>query len=594
MAQNFPRWILQALDIIDDEFVVLDRHWQFVYANRRALEQAREPREQLLGRSLWELYPELLGTSVETHYRRAMAEQTTVCFETPGIISGRWLAIHLYPNPDGLIIYCHDDTQRKLAEEALRERDGRFRQMAENLQEAFWITDPQFAEVSYVSPAYEKIWGRSCESLYEDPASFLEAVHPEDRQRIIAAHEKGLREGQAEGEYRIVRPDGSVRWIWERGFPVQDEQGKLCRMVGIAMDVTDRKRTAEALQESESRFQAFMGNSPAVAWMKDELLRFVYVNRTWEERFQKRLAEVRGLCDLEIRPAEVGNRLRQHDQMILSSGKAMVFEETVPDPDGRPHSWQVFKFPFQDGRGHQYVGGMAIDISERKAAEEKLREDAERMEALSRRVLETQEAERRHLARELHDEIGQLLTGLKLSLEVAARQQMGGGTQNSEPQRLVQELMRRVRDLSLDLRPSILDDLGLLPALTWQVERFRQQTGIRVVFEHQGVSGRFSAAVETAAFRIVQEALTNVARHAQVAEVCVRLGHTGTRLHVQVADHGAGFDPLQVPAGGSSGLSGMRERATLLGGFLSVDAQLGAGTQVSAELPTGDGPIEPA
>jgi signal transduction histidine kinase len=144
-----------------------------------------------------------------------------------------------------------------------------------------------------------------------------------------------------------------------------------------------------------------------------------------------------------------------------------------------------------------------------------------------------------------------------------------------------------VRDLSLWLRPTMLDDLGLLPALVWQLRRYTEQTGIHVAFEHRGLERRFQPAeVETAAYRIVQEALTNVARHAGVGEAVVRIWLDRGRLCVQIEDRGVGFRPEAMPAeGGSSGLSGMKERAELLGGQLVVEAAPGHGARVTAELP---------
>jgi signal transduction histidine kinase len=214
-------------------------------------------------------------------------------------------------------------------------------------------------------------------------------------------------------------------------------------------------------------------------------------------------------------------------------------------------------------------------------------EARQRLSVLSRRLVESQEAERRHLARELHDEIGQVLTGLKLALEAEAdAASLDVAKANAgRAQHLVQDLIERVRGLSLDLRPAMLDDLGLVSALVWQLDRYTAQTRIRVRLE-QGLPGeRFPSSIETAAYRIVQEALTNVARHARVAEATVRLWATGDRLYLQVEDAGVGFNPEAHAGQTTSGLVGMRERAALLGGDLSVDAAPGAGVRVTAEFP---------
>jgi signal transduction histidine kinase len=219
---------------------------------------------------------------------------------------------------------------------------------------------------------------------------------------------------------------------------------------------------------------------------------------------------------------------------------------------------------------------------------EQVRAGAERLQTLSRRVVEVQESERRNIARELHDEVGQALTGLKLILDVSLRLPDDAVKSSlREAQTLVNDLMVRVREMSLDLRPAILDDLGLLPALLWHFDRYTTQTRVRVTFNHAGLEGRrFPPEVETAAYRIVQESLTNVARHAQVNEVTVRLWADANALGVQVEDAGVGFDPqaaLSTPA--SSGLTGMRDRAVLLGGELTVESSLGGVTRLTAELP---------
>jgi signal transduction histidine kinase len=198
-----------------------------------------------------------------------------------------------------------------------------------------------------------------------------------------------------------------------------------------------------------------------------------------------------------------------------------------------------------------------------------------------------QEAERCHLAWELHDEVGQLLTGLRLLLKPDGAEPADAiNTRLEQGRALVDELLQRVRTLSFDLRPAALDELGLVPALLALFERYTEQTGVVVEFKHQGVEQRFTAEVETTAYRVVQEALTNVARHAGVAGVTVRVWLTAGALNLQLEDRGRGFDPeAALAAPKSSGLVGMRERVLLLNGHLTIESQPGAGTQITAELP---------
>jgi PAS domain S-box-containing protein len=234
----------------------------------------------------------------------------------------------------------------------------------------------------------------------------------------------------------------------------------------------------------------------------------------------------------------------------------------------------------------QLAPQIAIAVENARLYDE-LRTGRERLQSLSHRLVKVQEAERRHIARELHDEVGQALTGLKLLLEMMSRLPPETIQDSlSEAQAMANDLLARVQEMSLNLRPAMLDDLGLLPTLLWHIERYSALTNVCVAFKHTQLEGRFPPEVETAAYRLVQEALTNAARHADAREVTVRLWATADMLGVQVEDNGVGFDvEAALSAGESSGLSGMRERVALLAGHLSVESSPGAGTCLTAELP---------
>src|SRR5574337_67700 len=216
------------------------------------------------------------------------------------------------------------------------------------------------------------------------------------------------------------------------------------------------------------------------------------------------------------------------------------------------------------------------------------RRGIDQLQALSLRLVEVQESVQRAIARELHDEIGQTLTALKLILESASsRFSADAGAGLRRAQALTDGLMAKVRSLSLNLRPAVLDDMGLLPALVLHTDRYTAQANVGIALTHTGIeTRRFPPAVETAAYRIVQEALTNVARHAGVKDATVRVWAGDEILGVEIKDAGIGFDPkAALTSPRSSGLVGMRERAELLGGHLSVESTPGAGTRVIAELP---------
>jgi PAS domain S-box-containing protein len=246
--QEAHEQVTRILDSITDAFFALDTEWRFTYLNRGAREAVEQllgqAAEKVVGGSFWDVVPQFQGTRFEAEYRRALAEQVPAHFEEYAPAFGVWFEVHAYPSPEGLSVYFRDITRRKRAEEALRDSEEQFRQIAENVREVFWISDPQFTQISYVSPAYEEVFERSPDSLYADPRSFLEAILPEDRPRVEEALE-GLSSGEYDVEYRVRRADGGVRWIWARGFPVRNEHGEIHRIVGIAEDLTERKEAEE-------------------------------------------------------------------------------------------------------------------------------------------------------------------------------------------------------------------------------------------------------------------------------------------------------------------------------------------------------------
>jgi len=228
------------------------------------------------------------------------------------------------------------------------------------------------------------------------------------------------------------------------------------------------------------------------------------------------------------------------------------------------------------------------EVTVRTEAEKKLTLYANELRTLSRRLIETQELERRRIARELHDEAGQAMTVLKFVFNELEDMLPSEGLERlDDGQVALGKMVSLIRNLYQEVRPSILDDLGLLPALLWQFDRYTCDTHVKVSFEHTGVDGRrFSPELETAAYRVAQESLTNVARHANVAEAKVHVWTDKSRLHIRVEDHGKGFDSeRKIYKTDGCGLLGMGERVQLLGGQFDVTSHPGRGTAVLADFP---------
>lgn len=339
----------------------------------------------------------------------------------------------------------------------------------------------------------------------------------------------------------------------------------------------------DRLQEKSEQLSKLFERLPQPVIVMDENGRALRVNPEFARVFGYTSEETVGrrLCDLIV-PGDLGQDSdtepelapggRQGEVEVVRQRKdgsqlhVLVVSVTVSLPGRRTELWTIYR-----------------DITARKRVEASL-------QAVSSRLLEVQEAERRHLARELHDEVGQLLTGLRLLLKLngdASIDTIKG--RFDQARSIVDDLLGTVRRLSFDLRPADLDQFGLLPALLALFERYTSQTGILVDFKHRDVDRRFESKVETAAYRVVQQALTNTAQHAGVAGVTVRLWAEANKLHLQVEDRGRGFDPeIVMKVTRSSGLFGMSERTSLVGGRLTIDSAPGKGTTITAELPLND------
>ncbi len=730
--------------------------------------------------------------------------------------------------------------------EAMRESETRFRQLAEHIREVFWLATADQREILYVSPAYQALWGRDPERLKISPFEWAEAIHPHDRERVL---NRNLTEGPLgtyEEEYRIVRPDGTIRWVHDRAFPIRDAEGNVFRIAGIAEDATERKLAEQALRESQAQYQDLYDHAPdmfasadadsgmitkcndrlckVLGWTKAEILgrpivdlyhpdcsdgvhkvfeefrktgevseaelqlrrkdgsmldvslnltatrdgegRILYSRSSWRdisERIRGREAQLRlskiaavspgilhsfrlrpdgtisfpyvsdgiesiyGLppealaidasriftmihpddvprihhsteaslaamaqwhCEWRVRHptrgeiwvegrstpvrepdggivwhgvlTEITERKRAEAALLrqaslLDQSLEAVFAWELGGPivywneaaaklyghprdlaKGRiPHELLHTRFPVSlaackaslsdsglwegelehitaDGQPLLVESRMKLlyepggplvleanrDITARKRAEQALAEANKQLRTLATLVDQAEQTERKRIARELHDEFAQTLTGLKLGLSWIhdeLKETLPGGP--AQPVRekldkmtaLVARAIQSTREIATSLRPSILDDLGIRSALQWLVERFEEQAGAvcRLTIPENLTDAALDKATAAALFRVLQEALTNVTRHAGATEVGVRMALQGDQIDLTVSDNGRGVRPEDRQKSSSLGLRSMHERVTALGGQLHIIGVPDQGTTLRVRLPTG-------
>lgn len=497
---------------------------------------------------------------------------------------------------------AQDITARKQAETALLESERRYRFIVDQAADyAIFSTDPD-RRIETWSPGAERAFGWSAD---EAVGQLMDITYtPEDQasghveREVATAHAAG----SAANVRWHQRKDGQRVFIEGTTYARHTDNGEFQGVFKVGQDVTARRLMEEALRQSEALLGTVLQTAPVAIGFFDDRGQILLSNPAMQRYFPTGMIPSRDPAHVSRWEAfdDDGQPISPDD---FPGSRALLGLPTIPGmemrfrlEDGRRVWTRVASMPIQDELGGiRRQVAVITDIDDLKRTEATLRESEASLQrrvlaataelrTLSRRLLTVQEEERRHLARELHDEIGQVLTGLNFQLGAAARSQ---AADLADAQATVQRLTEQVRQLSMDLRPEMLDRYGVLPSLEWLIERYQQRTGIAVTLRHMGLDRRFPPEVEITAYRVVQEALTNVARHAATNAVSVQILGDGTLLIV-VRDEGQGFRDAQTYA--TSGLGGMRERVALLGGTLDIESAPGEGTVVTAELPV-DAPL---
>jgi PAS domain S-box-containing protein len=484
-----------------------------------------------------------------------------------------------------------ENIERKRTEEALRDSEATFRALSQNAPAAIFVCHE--GKITYANPAASAITGYSNEELCG--SNFSAMTHPDFRDLVCEGDPAQPRGEPAplRHELKVMTKAGEERWFDFTRAPYEFEGQPAT--VAIALDTTERKRAEEALGESQQLLQLVLATLPVGVLVTnragDVILANAAANRIWggppiapgPERWAQSKAWWHD-SGKSLAPSEWAS------VRSLSAGQTSLNELIdIETYDGQRKTIQNSSAPIRNTDG-LIVGAVIVneDVTERVRGEKALRESAKRLQYLSRRLLTVQEQERRHLSRELHDEFGQLLATITLHLH-AAKAVAGEAAQSSleESMALLQRAGAQVRSLALELRPTMLESGGVETTLRWLAEQHQQRTGVptQVVGHVSDVSGDPAIA----AFRVAQEALTNVVRHAQAQRVWIELSQRDGLLELVVRDDGVGFDVTQTleraAGAGNLGLLGMKERVEILGGTLQIDSQPRQGTRIRVSIP---------
>jgi len=371
-------------------------------ANDALIAQYGATRKELIGLKLNFLFSHNLADAREVIRRLFEAGRIHIECEnhkfdgTPIWVEGDYICI--YDSHGRIVGYFgvqRDISGRKKAEAALKESEERFRQLAENIESVFWTIDFKQDKLIYISPAYEKIWDRNRADLYAFRQSFTDFVHPEDSDEVRAAFSRLIvcendndNDNDNEIEYRIVRPDGEIRWIRDRAFPIKNPTGEIYRIVGIAEDISERKRGQKELQDAKQMYQQILDAITDFILVKGPQSRIVWANKAFRDYYQMENSELIGIVDAEFQEPNYTQQYILDESSVFNSGQVrQILEEPIKSGDGEVHYFDTIKSPIFDTEGEVVMTvGVSRNTTERKQAEKALRESEERFRQLAENI----------------------------------------------------------------------------------------------------------------------------------------------------------------------------------------------------------------
>ncbi len=585
----------KMLDRISDAFISFDTNWRYTYLNKKAAAIVNRTPEELVDKNVWEEFPESVGQPFHKAYYDAMATQQYIFLEEHYPPLGKWFENHIYPSHDGLSVFIRDTTEQQKAKIKLRQSEERFSSAFHVGPAGMTITRIADGTFLDANESFLNMFEFTREEVIGHTTLELNILRPAVRKKLI--DDQIASGGLRASELVAHSKSGKLIHILFSSKPIVQDGESL--HITIMIDITKRKQLEMVLAESEQRFRRIFEDAPygiAMADLSDG--RFFNVNKALCEMLGYTEVELKQLTFRDVTHPDFHTQDAEAVSMLKEGHIQKHFTEKKYVKKNGDEIWGVralTKIQHADGNTF-YALAIIKDITQRKHDEELLQQQKNELHKLTEQLLVTQENERKQISHELHDEMGQSLTMMKINIESLSNELKTNSSSTVQHKlamltSLSETVLDQIHEMTLELHPSMLDDLGLLPTLRWYLDKLSKQINITPHISTKNLELRLPAHIEIALYRILQEATTNIAKYAEAKNVTVEISRNASTLEMLIADDGKGFALKEIeqrtPEHFGIGIIGMKERVSLLNGTMRIETETGKGTKIIIQLPMG-------
>jgi len=578
------RQLANVFDRVTDAFIALDKNWNYTYVNKKAAEIIGRSPEEILGKNIWAEFPEKKAFPYYRNFQKAFDEQMSITVEDYYPPSDLWFQAIIFPSPEGITVYLHDINDRKKAEQALIESEQKYRTIIETAQEGIWQIDENEI-ITFVNNYMANLLGYTPDEMIgKNVLLFIDERAKSKAIKNIDERRKGV---SSQHEITFFNKSNQSIHTLIQSTPIF-KNDRYAGSLSMVLDITNRKKAEEELSSSERKYRVVFEDNPLPILILEYPKRnFVAFNNAFVEKFGYSREELEQMNIRQLRRPDEVHKSEEVERALINKHhfKGSMY---LRRKDGTDLLFEVIVLEILFEGKKVYIASFN-DITEQEKAKQDLEQSNMQLRELASHLQNIREEERNRIAREIHDELGQQLTAIKMDISWINKKLMI--TDETHKQKikalysLIDDTIHTVRRISSELRPGVLDELGLAEAIRCQIAEFVRRSGIQVDFSSNALEQKFPADITIGVFRIFQESLTNIGRHANATLVNCELQKLGSYLVLNITDDGVGFDLNEKSKRKTLGLLGIKERITMLNGKYKIISEINKGTMVSVEIP---------